>query len=166
MVRKELREIVIDDMRISDLPEVLKIEAASFTLPWSAPLFNNEICNPRSITKVAVLNSSSRGIGINGLNRFVVGYICADQVLDEGHILNLAVDRKFRRLGIASALVSYIINYLKNNGCKYIFLEVRISNEVAKKMYEKFNFRVLGIRKSYYVSPVEDGVVTALKLEE
>ncbi len=154
MVREKLKEITIDSMRTDDIDEVFRIEAASFTKPWSAKLFYNEIRNPRCISRVARTGGK------------VAGYICAGCIFDEGHIHNLAVHQRLRRLGIARMLVRDMIDELKHRGCKSIFLEVRSSNEIAKKMYEKFNFSVLGIRKNYYDSPVEDGVVMVLRLNE
>jgi len=53
---------------------------------------------------------------------------------------------------------------MRKNNCRSIFLEVRISNKEARKMYEKFGFSLLGTRKNYYVLPVEDAVVMALRL--
>ena len=55
---------------------------------------------------------------------------------------------------------------MKENDCRSIFLEVRASNEQARLMYEKFGFVLLGTRKNYYVSPVEDAVVMVLRLTQ
>ncbi len=93
----------------------------------------------------------------------VVGYVCGSRVIDEGHILDIAVHPEYRRLGIASALVSLMIERLREEECRFIYLEVRASNVNAKKMYEKFGFEVIGTRKDYYVSPVEDAVIMVLK---
>ena len=152
MVGQKLNEIIIDDMKISHLPEVVEIERASCTMPWSESLFYNEIQNPRSIPKVARRNDQ------------VIGYVCANRIMDEGHILNLAVHPDYRKLGIATALVEDMIGLLMHDDCRYLFLEVRASNEGAKRVYEKLNFKFLGIRKNYYISPVEDAVIMVLKL--
>jgi ribosomal-protein-alanine N-acetyltransferase len=154
VVSEGLKGLVIDDMRESDIPEVAEIERSSFTTPWSEQLFFNELKNPRSVPKVA--RSGGR----------VAGYICASRIIDEGHILNLAVHQSFRGLGIAKALVGEMISYLKEEGCRFIFLEVRDSNETAKKLYGKFGFRMIGTRKNYYVSPVEDAVIMVWKSSE
>ena len=154
MEGKEIGGLVLDDMRTSDLAEVVEIERTSCTLPWSESLFFNEIQNPRSMPRVA--RKEGR----------VAGYLCASQILDEGHILNLAVHPELRRTGIASALITDMIDRLRNEGCRFIFLEVRDSNREAKEIYEQFNFKVIGIRKNYYVSPVEDAVVMVLRMED
>ncbi len=151
MVSEGLKKIMIDVMTEGDLAEVLEIERASFTMPWSETSFFNQIKNPRSISKVARVGGR------------IAGYICASRVMDEGHILTFAVHPEQRKVGLASALISDMLSHLKEEGCRFIFLEVRVSNAAARKMYEKFGFRELGTRKNYYVSPVEDAVVMVLK---
>ena len=152
MVRKELSDIVIDFMRVEDLPEVLAIETNSFKTPWSENLFRNEIFKDISVTRVAKIEGK------------VVGYICANVVIDEGHILNLAVHQECRGLGIASCMIKEALDMMSDNNCGSIFLEVRVSNAQARKMYEKFGFDLLATRKNYYISPVEDAVVMVLRL--
>lgn len=154
MVVTEVTDREILDMQPDDLPEVLRIEQTSCSAPWSETLFFNEIRNLHSRPRVAKIEGK------------VVGYLCSGLIVDEGHILNLAVHPDFRNCGIASALISDTVGYLKQEGCRFIFLEVRSSNRAAIKMYERFNFRTMGIRKDYYTSPVEDAVIMSLKLEE
>lgn len=147
-----MAKIFIREMRESDIHEVLEIEHMSFNTPWSETTFYNEIYHPFSIARVAFAGEK------------LVGYICANQIIDEGHILNLAVHPDYRRRGIASALVEDILKELKDCACRVLYLEVRISNHAARKLYEGFGFKVVGIRKCYYVSPVEDAVVMMLEM--
>ncbi len=144
--------MVIDDMKVEDLPEILAIETASFETPWSETLFYNEIFKTISVSRVARIDGR------------VVGYLCANMIIDEGHILNLAVHPDYRGRGIASRLLQHMIDEMRAGNCRSIFLEVRMSNENARKMYAKFGFTLLGTRKAYYVSPVEDAVVLVLRL--
>jgi ribosomal-protein-alanine N-acetyltransferase len=152
MVKKELSEIAIDDMKVEHLPEIVSIETASFTTPWSETLFYNEIFKAIAVSRVAKIEGK------------VVGHLCANVILDEGHILNLAVHPEFRRLGIASSLIKEMIDIMRDRNCRSVFLEVRISNEQARIMYQKFGFSLLGTRKNYYISPVEDAVIMVLRL--
>jgi ribosomal-protein-alanine N-acetyltransferase len=152
MVSEKLKELTLSVMTVEDIDEVLEIERASFSTPWSETSFFNEIRNPRSISKIARLGGR------------IAGYLCASGIIDEGHILTFAVHPDFRRLGIASALIRDILEQLKKGGCRFVFLEVRASNSEARKMYERFGFRELGVRKDYYLTPVEDGIVMVLKL--
>jgi ribosomal-protein-alanine N-acetyltransferase len=152
MGRKELTDMVINDMKVEDIPEIAAIERSSFETPWSETLFYNEIFKAISVSRVARINGK------------VAGYLCANMIIDEGHILNLAVHPDYRGGGIASRLLKHMIDDMRESSCRSIFLEVRVSNENALKMYEKFGFTLLGTRKAYYVSPVEDAVVMVLRL--
>ena len=152
MVGKSLSRIVIADLIPDDVAEVLAIETVSYTTPWSEILFMNEIYKSGSMPKVARFGES------------IVGYICAHRVLDEGHILNVTVHPGHRRQGIAAGLVAHMIWLFKEQGCRVIFLEVRISNEAALRMYEKTGFRPIAARKRYYTLPDEDAIVMSLTL--
>jgi len=144
-------EILIQDLRPEDISAVLTIEKASFTTPWSEILFMNEIFKPRSLPKAGMIGEK------------LVGYICANYLLEEGHILNVTVHSDFRKQGIASRLVQYMIKLLRKEGCRTIFLEVRISNEAALRMYQKAGFIEIAKRKAYYTLPIEDAVIMTLQ---
>ena len=146
-----LRDIIIVDPSADDLAAILEIERMSFSTPWSETSFFNELKKPRSFLKVAKKGEK------------IVGYICGGWIIDEGHIFDIAVHPEHRMLGIASTLVSMGIERLREEGCRFIFLEVRSSNEAAAKMYSKFGFEVIGTRKHYYTCPVEDALIMMLK---
>jgi len=152
-----MTELTIRELRESDIPSVVEIENISFTTPWSEILFFNEIYKQRSIAKVAVIEEAC------SVQR-VVGYICANFVADEGHILNLAVHPDFRKKGIAKTLVENILEELKETDCRFLYLEVRASNNTARELYGGFGFSVVGTRKKYYNKPEEDAVVMMLKI--
>ena len=145
--------LIIRELLEHDLPEVVGIENISFTTPWSEILFFNEIYKQRSIARVALIDKR------------VIGYICANYVADEGHILNLAVHPDFRRKGIAKTLVENILEELKETDCRFLYLEVRASNNAARELYEGFGFSVVGTRKKYYNKPEEDAVIMSLRLD-
>ncbi len=139
-------------MLLSDIPEVLRIERLSFTTPWSRISFLEEIHAINSIAIVAQFKD------------IIIGYACARYFLDECHLLNLAVHPDYRRLGVASSLLEDLFDRLKDKGCIYFYLEVRISNYSSRKLYEKFGFKTVGIRKKYYLCPIEDAVIMMKEL--
>lgn len=135
-----------------DIPEIVSIERLSFSTPWSETSFRSEIYSRYSITRVAELNG------------IIVGYVCVKHVADECHLLDLAVHPDYRRRGIARALLNDVIQELKIKGCRFFYLEVRTSNYAARKLYEKFGFNMVGVRKGYYVNPAEDAVIMMMEL--
>jgi len=147
-----MKDLTITTMHKNHIPEIIEIERVSFSTPWSELSFINEIYNPNSTAYVALSDTT------------VVGYIWLKQIKDEGHILNLAVHPKFRRQGIAKVLVSKALETFRANKCNFIYLEVRVSNIQARKLYEDFGFKPVGIRKNYYILPLEDAVIMLLQI--
>lgn len=112
-----------------DLPEVLEIERASFKFPKSESVFREET------HKYLVAKVEGK----------VVGYIGVEKVLDEVHIINMAVHPSWRGQGIGKKLLQCVLNDKDR-----FYLEVRVSNEAARRLYERFGFQVVGTRKNYY----------------
>ncbi len=147
-----MTSVRIREMTASDIAEVTAIENESFSTPWSEASFLSELGSTGSVCLVAVEDGS------------VIGYVCASCVLDEGHILNLAVRPDRRRMGVGRMLALSALKGLYSLGCRTVFLEVRESNTAAKRLYESIGFRVLGLRRDYYHRPREDAVVMVLRL--
>ena len=147
-----MTSITIREMSPDDVPVIAEIEKASYTMPWSETTFLSEVYSRHSITRVAELNGK------------IVAYICIKQVADEGALMNLTVHPDHRRQGIAYTIFSNALEDLRSNSCRFLFLEVRISNIAAKKLYEKLNFKVVGTRKDYYLRPTENAIVMMLEL--
>ena len=143
--------VSIEKMSGSDLPEIMKIERASFPAPWSEALFRQELEFALSRSLVA----KSEG----GAGRETVGYIVYWIVFDEIHVNNLAVRSDFKRRGIASRLVDAALEKACAEGATRCTLEVRVSNEAARRLYEKFGFVVRGVRPRYYAESGEDALV-------
>ncbi|MBU0687463.1 MAG: ribosomal protein S18-alanine N-acetyltransferase [Candidatus Margulisbacteria bacterium] len=134
-------ELKIEHMSVGDLPQVIALENQIFSNPKPARVFEHDM----NIYYAAKFGEK------------VVGYIGVEHILDEAHIINIAVHPDFRRQGIASALVKNILGSAKS-----FFLEVRKSNIPAQKMYEKHGFHVIDERKKYYVDNEEDALVMLL----
>jgi ribosomal-protein-alanine N-acetyltransferase len=125
----------------------------SFTTPWTRVSFYEEIYNPLSISRVALLKGK------------IVGYICASIVMDEGHILNVTVHPLYRMIGIAKMMIADVLAHMVNSECSKVFLEVRASNRAAIEMYRGFNFEELARRRDYYRHPREDAIVMRLIMQ-
>jgi ribosomal-protein-alanine N-acetyltransferase len=149
-------DVPIENMKKEDLDQVLGIEQASFSMPWSKNLFLSEFRSPGVSSLFVSLAADTPG-------RIVTGYIVFWHVEDEMHILNLAVAPDYRRLGIARQLVLAGVHRAYIKGARRAFLEVRASNTPAQKLYSDLGFSGSSIRRDYYDSPLEDAVVMTLE---
>lgn len=142
--------LIIEEVSLCHIDELYEIEKACFTVPWSKQAFVDEITNNRLAKYYIAIDSNAEGI---------VGYVGMWHIVDEIHITNIAVMPTYRRKGVASALISNIIDYATMNEVVGITLEVRRSNESAILLYEKYGFINYGIRKNYYTDPKEDAII-------
>lgn len=149
--------ITIGLMHKEDLDQILAIEQASFSMPWSRNLFLSEFRSPLVSTLMVALEEDDT------LMRKVIGYIVFWIVADELHILNLATAPEQRRQGVAKKLVLAALKRSHQKGAARAFLEVRASNTTAQKLYADLGFTGTSIRREYYDSPVEDAVVMVLE---
>jgi ribosomal-protein-alanine N-acetyltransferase len=133
----------------SQIDEILAVEEASFTSPWTREMYLAELKN----TGVSYFYLARTDTGQ------VIGFCSFWRVLDELHINNLAVLPAHRRAGIGTDLLLRVLADGAVLGAKRATLEVRRSNEPAQKLYEKFGFTVAGVRRLYYSSPPEDALV-------
>ena len=131
------------------IDEVLAVEEASFSHPWTREMYLSELQN--------------RGVSFcffaRGESGRVVGFCSFWRVLDELHINNLAVLPDVRREGIASALLARVLQEGASLGARRATLEVRRSNEPARLLYERFGFSIAGVRRAYYSDPIEDALI-------
>ena len=157
-----LNKIKISRMTEKDLDEVMRIEEVSFSAPWSRGMFLTELRdNPFSKLLIARLDPPAGGDEQVRL----AGYCCFWVIFNEVHIMNLAVHPDWKRKGIGSRLVEETLSISRDNGVKKVHLEVRQSNDQARRLYEKFGFQVIAARPNYYTHPREDAVLMALDLE-
>jgi ribosomal-protein-alanine N-acetyltransferase len=138
-----------------DLDSVLEIEHLSFPQPWRRTTFIGELDNyPMSIPFVIIHRTNDR----------LMGYIILWFLQEEVQISNFALHPDFRRMGVGEAVLRDVLEKIKKEGATAIFLEVRPSNRVARSLYEKLGFQILGVRKNYYQSPIEDALIMGKKL--
>ncbi len=144
----------IRQSELKDLDQIFKIEDEAYgKYGWSLKSFTNELNNPISLYLVAENNSC------NDNSKFIVGYIGAWLIAEEGHITTLVVSEKYRRKHIADILLYNLLTLLAKQGIKWLTLEVRVSNHAAINLYNKFKFKQLGIRKKYYQENNEDALL-------
>jgi ribosomal-protein-alanine N-acetyltransferase len=148
-----VRSLSIDAMRAADLDQVVAIERASFTMPWSRGAFLYEMEQNR-VARCLVIRDGKR----------VVGYVCMWEVADELHITNIAVHPASRRQGIGRRLLGTVLDDARSRGVRMVVLEVRPSNAEAIALYESFGFRVIGRRRGYYYDTGEDALVMETSL--
>lgn len=103
-------------------------------------------------------NSSGGVLLVCEMHPHVIGFLAARQAADEAEILNIAVQRDFRRKGIASALLLAALNTFHRSAIASVFLELRESNLPARNLYQRHGFVPSGRRKSYYANPIEDAL--------
>ena len=89
----------------------------------------------------------------------IVGYILFNQILDEAEIYKIVVSKNFRNKQIAFKIMEFLLNELKKNNVKKIFLEVRKSNIPAINLYKKCGFIEIREIVDYYTNPKEDGIM-------
>ncbi len=134
----------------------MEIERQSFPSPWPRQFFLSELSQPHSTTLVARHPASAGGQ--------IIGYIIFWILIDELHILNLAVHPSYRRRGIARRLLHEAMHRARVRGCHTAWLEVRPSNLAARRLYESCGFRLLMTRKRYYDDTGEDALVLSREL--
>ena len=89
----------------------------------------------------------------------ILGYAVLRQVGDDGELLKIAVDKQLRRKGVGALLMATVLEHAAEKAFESVFLEVRESNTAAIKLYEKYSFKVIRVRKDYYNDPVEDALI-------
>jgi len=133
----------------ADLDGVLAVDEASFNRPWTRAMYESEFLN-RDTARLYVLRLPACP---------VAGYIATWVIVDEVHINNLAVRPEFRNRGLGSALLAFALDDGERHGAPRATLEVRRSNEAARRLYERFGFHLAGVRRDYYTHPTEDALV-------
>ncbi len=134
-------------MTEADLTSVVEIEKMCFSAPWTKQSFSDGMDSIYQKYFVALSGEKT------------VGYIVLFHIFEEGEVLNLATLPTERNKGIASKLLEYGFDLLKDLGVSRVTLEVRESNMPAKNLYSKYGFSPISVRKNYYTFPLEDGIV-------
>jgi [ribosomal protein S18]-alanine N-acetyltransferase len=139
---------VIDRMRVEDLEAVHDIERESFTTPWPPHAYRQELETNR-LAHYVVARCGDR----------VVGYAGMWLLVDEAHVTTFATSSRWRRNGIGERLLLALLDLAKSRHATEATLEVRPSNIAARRLYEKYGFREVGVRPRYYTDDNEDALI-------
>ena len=139
--------IKISNMTLLDLECISDILQSDFDDFWNVTTFKSELLNPNSKYIVAKLDNS------------IVGFAGIWKSVDDVHITNIVVNKIFRKKNIGSLMLSKLIELAKlEPNISSITLEVNSNNIAAIKLYEKFGFKVVGLRKKYY-NNIDDAII-------
>jgi ribosomal-protein-alanine N-acetyltransferase len=144
----ESPDIEITRMRRRHLRGVMAIERQVYPRPWSPSLFVSEMTSGRNRCYL---------VATDGRN--VVGYGGLISYGDEAHVTTIAVDPGYQRMKIGSRLLYELVTEARGMGAQAVSLEVRVTNWGAQRLYGRFGFRPVGVRKNYYQETNEDALV-------
>ena len=147
-----IMNLKLSKMSIEDLKSIKNVLASEFDNFWSYDVLEEELECDNSYVIVAKVDEN-----------VIVGFAGLKVILDEADIMNIVVKKDFRHNGIGSFLLENLINYSKDLNLKTITLEVNENNLSAIRLYDKFSFDKLGIRKNYYDGK-SDAIIMSKKL--
>lgn len=135
-------------MNERDLDAVAALEAELQAFPWSRGNFADSL-------------QAGHSVWVLRLGGELIGFSVVMSVIDEAHLLNIGVARRFQGRGYGARLLRHAMTAAKLGGGERMFLEVRPSNEQAVDLYRHFGFRQIGLRKAYYPAAIgrEDALV-------
>jgi len=147
-------KVEVAEMGKEHLAEVVQIEFDSFSSPWTSSIFQKVLRDDKTRSIVALAGGR------------VVGYAVFWVIGDFAELGDIAVKAEYRGMGIGDMLLEGVIDICKIVGVRSLFLEVRESNAVALRLYEKKGFTEITKRERYYTDPEEDAIVLGLAVED
>jgi [ribosomal protein S18]-alanine N-acetyltransferase len=139
-------ELDVRRLTYADLPQVIAIERRAFPTPWSLAMFVLELSKPSGVCLAARRDGR------------LTGYLVCSRYDTVWHVMNVAVAPEERRRGVATTLLSELLERVGDRSARYT-LEVRQSNAGAITLYERFGFRAAGLRRRYYQDNGEDALI-------
>ncbi len=151
-------EWVIEPATVESLSDILEIEEACFSAPWTRKMLQAELSgNPFAHFLLAKQLPQGESGSVS-----LVGYLCFWIVFEEVRLMNLAVVESMRHKGIARALVMQALGVGLAQGAVKALLEVRASNRAAHGLYRNLGFHAVTTRPNYYTNPIEDALLMEL----
>jgi [ribosomal protein S18]-alanine N-acetyltransferase len=149
-VQRGVRDLEIRRLTYPDLPNVIAIERRVFPTPWSLAMFVLELSKQSGICLGATAGDRR--------SRRLIGYLICSRYETVWHVMNIAVDHDYQGRGVAGALLAELYERVADERARYT-LEVRRSNLLAIRLYEREGFRAVGTRRRYYQDNGEDALV-------
>jgi len=146
----DLARLIYEPMQESDLDDVVAVEQEVYPYPWSRANFSDSLAQ------------GYHAWVLRGQDRRLMGYFLVMGIVDEAHLLNVAVSRDWQGQGVGRLLVNQAVALSRGLGMESILLEVRPSNVRALEIYQRYGFSEIGRRKGYYPaanSTREDAIV-------
>lgn len=148
MVARPPVRLRVEPMTLDDLSDVHRIEQASFSVPWPDDAYRSELQANRLASYLVVRSGDG-----------VVAYGGIWLMVDEAHITTFAVDPAWRRQRVGETLLLALLDLALARHAREATLEVRLSNVPARRLYEKYGFRPVGLRPRYYSDNGEDALI-------
>jgi ribosomal-protein-alanine N-acetyltransferase len=165
-------------MAEADIAQVADIEAESFPTTWPRTAYKRELSN-RLARYVVLVDRSHPTVTVPAKrksrfsfgpfrpketplpvsNDYIVGYVGIWLMVDEAHVVAIAVRESYRRRGLGEMLLAEAVETALSNAQENVTLEVRRSNTSAQALYEKYRFLKVGVRKRYYSDNHEDAII-------
>ena len=148
MVARPPLRVIVEPMGLDDIPAVHDIERLSFPSPWPSYAFRQELETNRMARYLVVRVDDE-----------LVAYAGLWLMVDEAHVTTFAVLPTWRRQGVGGRLLLELLELAVRLGARVVTLEVRLSNAPARRLYQRFGFRPVGVRPRYYSDNGEDALI-------
>ena len=147
-------DYIIRQAKLYDVPQIARIEQDTSNTPWSASSITDDVTkNDKAYVAVITLPAPE------GEVPDVIGYSDMWVVADEAQLNNIAVDARYRGIGLGERLLTHMTDKARSLGCSLMTLEVRAGNSTAISLYSKMGFGKVGLRHRYYKDNHEDAVL-------
>lgn len=149
----------LQPMQLADVPEVLAIEREVYALPWSEGNFIDSMAAGYLAYVLRPVPS------LREINTPILGYFLAMKGFEEMHLLNISVSASCQGQGLARQMLDALCRLCAEQGCPQLWLEVRLSNQRARAVYQRYGFSEVGLRRGYYPvlqGPREDACLMSL----
>lgn len=146
--------IIIEPATAADVDEIVRIEEACFSAPWTRKMLEAELVGNQFSSFLVAKQADHASNDIR-----LLGYVCFWVVFEELRIMNVAVAPSARRRGIARQLIVRALESGREKSAAKGLLEVRASNTAARRLYGALGFRETSVRTRYYTNPIEDAIL-------